>query len=256
MRGFERDVAGIGALAEPVRRQLYLFVCAQPTPVSRDQAADAVGVPRHKAKFHLDRLESEGLLETEYARVTGRTGPGAGRTAKLYRRAAREVAVSLPTREYELAGRLMAGAIAESARTGTSVLEILHRMASEYGTLVGGTALATEGGKPATPQAALDIAVQALREHGYDISPGTLYPLLKRMERNGWLRCETRREGDRTVMANCPFHALAQVHPTLVCHMNHALITGLIGSLAPDRVDAKLDPGDDRCCVTLVLPRE
>ena len=38
--------------------------------------------------------------------------------------------------------------------------------------------------------------------------------------------------------------------------MNHALITGLIGSLAPDRVDAKLDPGDDRCCVTLVLPRE
>ena len=234
MRGFERDVAGIGALAEPVRRQLYLFVCAQPTPVSRDQAADAVGVPRHKAKFHLDRLESEGLLETEYARVTGRTGPGAGRTAKLYRRAAREVAVSLPTREYELAGRLMAGAIAESARTGTSVLEILHRMASEYGTLVGGTALATEGGKPATPQAALDIAVQALREHGYEPASAA----------------------DRTVMANCPFHALAQVHPTLVCHMNHALITGLIGSLAPDRVDAKLDPGDDRCCVTLVLPRE
>lgn len=29
-----------------------------------------------------------------------------------------------------------------------------------------------------------------LRRHGYDISPGTLYPLLKRMERNGWLRCE------------------------------------------------------------------
>ena len=30
-----------------------------------------------------------------------------------------------------------------------------------------------------------------LRRHGYDISPGTLYPLLKRMEQNGWLRCET-----------------------------------------------------------------
>jgi PadR family transcriptional regulator, regulatory protein PadR len=29
-----------------------------------------------------------------------------------------------------------------------------------------------------------------LRRHGYDVSPGTLYPLLKRMERNGWLRCE------------------------------------------------------------------
>jgi DNA-binding PadR family transcriptional regulator len=29
-----------------------------------------------------------------------------------------------------------------------------------------------------------------LRRHGYDVSPGTLYPILKRMERNGWLRCE------------------------------------------------------------------
>ena len=27
-----------------------------------------------------------------------------------------------------------------------------------------------------------------LREHGYEISPGTLYPLLKRMERHGWLQ--------------------------------------------------------------------
>lgn len=34
-----------------------------------------------------------------------------------------------------------------------------------------------------------------LRRHGYDISPGTLYPLLKRMERNGWLRCEAEAGG-------------------------------------------------------------
>lgn len=75
---FERDVAGIGALVDPVRRQLYQFVCSQSMPVSRDQAADAVGIPRHQAKFHLDRLTAEGLLDTEYARLTGRSGPGAG----------------------------------------------------------------------------------------------------------------------------------------------------------------------------------
>lgn len=28
-----------------------------------------------------------------------------------------------------------------------------------------------------------------LRRHGYSISPGTLYPLLQRMERKGWLKC-------------------------------------------------------------------
>jgi PadR family transcriptional regulator, regulatory protein PadR len=30
--------------------------------------------------------------------------------------------------------------------------------------------------------------LQELREHGHDASPGTLYPLLHRMEGNGWLR--------------------------------------------------------------------
>jgi DNA-binding PadR family transcriptional regulator len=34
-----------------------------------------------------------------------------------------------------------------------------------------------------------------LRRHGYDLSPGTLYPLLKRMERNGWLRSEVEPAG-------------------------------------------------------------
>ena len=33
--------------------------------------------------------------------------------------------------------------------------------------------------------------IQELRHHGYEISPGTLYPLLKRMEQRGWLRCVT-----------------------------------------------------------------
>jgi DNA-binding PadR family transcriptional regulator len=36
-----------------------------------------------------------------------------------------------------------------------------------------------------------------LRRHGYEISPGTLYPLLNRMERLGWLRCKSDPEGGR-----------------------------------------------------------
>ena len=31
--------------------------------------------------------------------------------------------------------------------------------------------------------------ISELRRHGYEISAGTLYPLLKRMERVGWLKC-------------------------------------------------------------------
>ncbi|HEX4815501.1 MAG TPA: helix-turn-helix domain-containing protein [Nonomuraea sp.] len=230
MREVDQNIAGIGALADPVRRELYLYVCAQPDPVSRDQAAEAAGIARHKAKFHLDRLESEGLLEAVYARLTGRTGPGAGRSSKLYRRAAREFAVSLPGRDYLLAGRLMAAAIAESADTGAPVLEVLHRVAAQHGAELGGAALAAEG-RPAGPRAALDLAARALAEHGY----------------------EPRREDDRAIMANCPFHALAETRRELVCHMNHALIKGLVDSLAPPRVEARLEPSPGRCCVSLAL---
>jgi PadR family transcriptional regulator, regulatory protein PadR len=33
--------------------------------------------------------------------------------------------------------------------------------------------------------------LQELGEHGHVLSPGTLYPLLARMEKNGWLRCRS-----------------------------------------------------------------
>lgn len=36
-----------------------------------------------------------------------------------------------------------------------------------------------------------------LRQHGYEISPGTLYPMLQRMERLGWLRSNTDPSGGK-----------------------------------------------------------
>ena len=105
------QAASIGALAEPVRRALYVFVVAQRDPVSREQAAEGVDVPLHTAKFHLDKLVDEGLLEVEFRRLTGRTGPGAGRPSKLYRRSARELSVSLPERRYDVVGRILAAGV-------------------------------------------------------------------------------------------------------------------------------------------------
>src|SRR6478672_192412 len=111
---FAGRVTRLGVLADPVRRALYRFVAAQRGPVSRDQAADGVEVPRHTAKHHLDRLVDEGLLVTEFRRLTGRTGPGAGRPAKLYRRADTELEVSVPERHYDLAGEVLADAVERS----------------------------------------------------------------------------------------------------------------------------------------------
>ena len=229
MSDFGQDVAGIGTLADPVRRELYLYVCAQPAAVGRDEAAEAVGVPHHRAKFHLDRLEAEGLLETDYARLTGRSGPGAGRPAKLYRRADRDIAVSLPEREYELAGRIMADAISTSIRTGGSVGEALESAAAAHGRALG----ATVAGDVSDTDDALAIATRVLAEHGYEP------------------RIESVGTAERVIMANCPFHSLAHSHTALVCDMNHALLTGLTDAIAPARLCASLEPGEGRCCVVL-----
>src|SRR3954466_14107882 len=112
------QVAAVAALAEPTRRRLYEYVGRRPHPVSRDDVAGAVGVPRPTTAFHLDRLVADGLLDVHYERRSGRTGPGAGGPAKLSRRSAGSVEVSLPERHYDLAGDLLAAALDEAQHTG------------------------------------------------------------------------------------------------------------------------------------------
>ncbi len=219
-----RDVAGVGALADQVRRELYLYVSAQRSPVGRDQAAAALGIARHQAKFQLDRLEEAGLLEADFQRLSGRSGPGAGRPAKVYRRAAREISVSLPWREYALAGELMAEAITAASRDEIPVQAALLAAATARGRAIGHQATAGMSPGPGDP---LSIAAGALVRYGY----------------------EPRVDGAEIVLVNCPFHALVRDHRDLVCGMNHALLGGMcerIGGLA-----AHLDPGAQRCCVVL-----
>ena len=225
MRSFDQSVTGIGVLADPVRRRLYRFVCSQAQPVSRDQAAQAIGVARHKAKFHLDRLEAEGLLEADYVRLTGRAGPGAGRPAKRYRRGRSEFAVSLPARDYELAGRIMADAISYAARTGVPIIDAVRDAAASHGAAIAGTT----GDRPSSSDGALELAGRILNDHGY----------------------EPRRVDHAVVMTNCPFHALAVGYTELVCQMNHALLSSFADSLAAELLDANFEPGEHRCCVLL-----
>ncbi|WP_309111138.1 helix-turn-helix domain-containing protein [Saccharothrix sp.] len=206
-------VAAVAALDEPTRRRLYDYVVRRPGPVGRDEAAAAVGAPRTTVAFHLDRLVDEGLLEAVHERRTGRTGPGAGRPAKLYRRAPHPIAVSLPENRYELIGALLADAVAESDTTGEPPRAVLHRRARELG-----RGLGRSGGDP----------VAALEGLGF----------------------EPRAEGDSVVLGNCPFHSLAQRHTELVCGANLCLLEGLVSGLGAD-LRARLDPSPGHCCVRL-----
>ena len=225
----DADVISVGALGDPLRRALYRYVVAQDAPVNRDQAAKAVGVARHTAKFHLDKLVADGLLDVEFARPPGRGGPGAGRPAKLFRRAARELTVSLPPRHYDLAGRLLAQAVTDAQRDAVPVADALARAARKWG-----RSLAREAGERAGAQPSRATTLAAitaiLTEGGY----------------------EPRSDASGLTLANCPFHALSQDFTHLVCGMNLELIDGLIEGLGRSGLEARLDPAPDRCCVRIL----
>ena len=223
MRGVEQRpladrVAAVSALDEPVRRALFDHVSRAGSPVGRDEAAEAFGLARSTAAFHLDRLADDGLLAVEFKRLTGRTGPGSGRPAKLYRRADGEVAVAIPERHYDFAGDLLLTAIEEAARTGEPVQDALRLTANRAG-----RALAVDGG-----------------------------PLEKILEDHGF---EPRRDGGGLVLGNCPFHRLARQHTEIVCHLNLDLLRGIAGGAGDRRHTMVLDPGVGRCCVRAVPRR-
>src|SRR5580700_11137964 len=101
------EISVLAVLNDPVRRRLYDYIAMQPHGVSRSEAAAAAGIQRTLAAFHLDRLAEAGLVDVTFRRLAGQAGPGAGRPAKLYRRAAAEHEVSVPPRDYRGAAELL-----------------------------------------------------------------------------------------------------------------------------------------------------
>jgi predicted ArsR family transcriptional regulator len=207
-------VNAVSALADPLRDDLYRLVAASDHPLSTDEAAAARGLPRSTTAFHLDRLVDVGLLAVEHRRLSGRSGPGAGRPTKLYTAIAADVLASVPERHYELAGELLASSIERADREGVPVKEALDAEAHALG-----LSLASEGAP----------AEDALSLCGY--SPAD--------DGRGGLTLE-----------NCPFHALASRHTPLMCGANLALVQGVLDGTGDERRPA-LEPAEGRCCVAV-----
>jgi predicted ArsR family transcriptional regulator len=122
------DLDALASLTDQVRRRAYRVVADSDGPVGRDEVAAALGIGRTLVAFHLDKLVAAGLLEVSYARLSGKTGPGAGRPAKLYQVAAAEHAVSVPPRAYRTAAELLAEAIEQAG-----VEETVYKVAGRHG---------------------------------------------------------------------------------------------------------------------------
>ncbi|MYS87452.1 helix-turn-helix transcriptional regulator [Embleya scabrispora] len=252
----------VGVLADPVRRALYRYVAAAEGPVGRAAAADAVGIQRTLAAFHLDKLVEARLLSTEFARPAGRSGgPGAGRPAKLYRRSAVETSVTLPPRAYDTAGQILADAV-ERAGAARAVDAAAYDTGRVAGRTLGGpagegadehnrvvAALTARGYEPvpvrghdAVPGPGRTAVPEAGHEPGHaagteGVVPGTA--------------ADESRDASRILLRNCPFHRLAEDFPPLVCGMNLALLEGLLDGLGATGYRARLDSVPGRCCVVV-----
>ena len=221
------DLEAVAALGEPVRRRLYEYVASADGPVGRDEASSALGIGRPLAAFHLDRLVRDGLLVTEYRRLGGRSGPGSGRPAKLYRRAPGGISISLPPRDYALAAEVFADAIERlgPAASADAVLDA----ARDRGLRLG------EAADIGVPDAGSDVASLVATLDGLGFEP--------------------RMDGDVIRLRNCPFDALARGHRDLTCPANLALLDGVIAGLgATARGRPQPEPG--YCCVAVELPTE
>ena len=226
----ERRISSVAALDQPLRRQLYRLLSERGGWVTRDEASESLGVARSVAAFHLDKLAEAGLIEVGFERVSGRSGPGAGRPAKLYRRSDGEVSASVPERRYDLAGSLLATAVAESERTGAPIGESLQVAARAAGRLIGeeaSTRAETRTGGDERRAAVL----QVLASHGYEP------------------RGDDRGE---IALSNCPFHRLAEEHRELVCGMNRDFLAGMLEGIGSSKaLTARLAPQPGYCCVRI-----
>ncbi len=215
------QLGAVAVLADPVRHRLYDAVAAASGPIGREEAASLAGVPLHSARFHLERLVDAGLLEVSFARISGRSGPGAGRPAKLYRRSAVAVEVSVPQRSYDLVGGVLAAAF-ERTLAGDEAAASLSDEAQARGRAIGASYGVGDGSGDD-----LDRASGVLASEGF----------------------EPRRDGDDVCLRNCPFDALATDHTALVCGLNLDFVTGVLDGLGCSSARARLQPAADHCCV-------
>ncbi|MGV0836001.1 helix-turn-helix transcriptional regulator [Mycolicibacterium thermoresistibile] len=205
-------VEALSSLDDPLRRTLYEYVVDADGPVSREDAAAVAEIGRTLAAYHLDKLAEAGLLAVGYQRPPGRSGPGAGRPAKVYAPADREVSVSVPPRDYEFLARLIVEAIEHDEGVRAAVNDS-----------------AFDAGRRAGAAAAGDVFA-ALKSCGYRPAVG---------------------DDGSIALRNCPFHAVARDHTEVVCGLNLRLIEGIVAGCDDPGARPRLDPHPDRCCVVV-----
>jgi predicted ArsR family transcriptional regulator len=224
---FAERLDALASLREPIRAQLYQYVGQRRAAVSRDEAAAAAGVSRAMAAFHLDKLVEVGLLRSEYRRLSGRSGRGAGRPSKLYRRSRREFVLTLPERNHELLARLLSESMSASGDTTRT-----DDAASQYGQSLGARSRQRIS-RRVSPQRLAGCVADVMNTLGF----------------------EPVQTDSNTIWAlNCPFDPLSRRYPAVVCGTAMSIARGVIIGVGAEDISVTRDARPDRCCVVLSGP--
>jgi predicted ArsR family transcriptional regulator len=219
-----KDIRSVAALEDELRRDMYLLIRRARTPLSREDVSRELGISVKLAAFHLDKLVDRGLLKAHFGRPKGRSGPGAGRSSKFYEPADAEVAVSIPGRDYELIGSVLAEALGAGGPQGTrAAIEAARAKGFEIAQKVD-RRLAKS--KP-RPLLAADRRLKALEYEPYRVSGGEIR------------------------LKNCPFHGLASQASDVVCPINRGLVEGIVSGLDLSVEQVSHGPSNGDCCVAL-----
>ncbi|TDQ00480.1 helix-turn-helix transcriptional regulator [Labedaea rhizosphaerae] len=220
-------IGALAALDDPLRRDMYAHIRQARHPVTRDEAAGAVGISRKLAAFHLDKLVVAGLLRTRYEFVGG--VPKVGRAPKVYEPSDLEVRVSIPPRQHDVLAEILLDAVLDHGG-GETARDAALRAARRHGEALGAAERARHRPGRLGAERALTIASVVVERHGFEPD----------REASTCLR-----------LRNCPFHPLAAKAPDLVCQINQAFLSGLLDGLRAPTVEAVLDPRAGECCVAL-----
>lgn len=214
-------------LGEQSRWRMFTFIRHARRPVTRDEAADSIGISRKLAAFHLDKMVDAGLLRASYAAVQGT--PKVGRRPKVYEPVGIDVSVSIPVRQYLLLADLLLDAVLNESED-ESGRDAAIRTAHQRGAKLG-RSRREEVPLPLGGASVLAYCQSVLVEEGY----------------------EPTAQGPRELhLHNCPFHPLMAKAPDLVCGINHAFLTGYLAGLNVHGIEAQPAPTPGECCVRIV----
>lgn len=201
------------ALGDNTRYAIYLELARSASPCSTAELAESLGLHLNTVRPHLERMREVGLLEAHPD-----TRGAVGRPQKLYELAHDAPSLGLEPPVYPLLSRMLLQVAVDAGADADTVLD------------AGRHAGRTMAHRAHHERSGCDAAEAMLEELGFDPAAVT--------------------EDDRTTVAfgHCPFAALAESQPQVVCALHLGMMEGFVEAYGGAEVEEFNDLGHRAPC--------